>query len=68
METVEWLLFVDCWGWLVTLGIACVKICWDWGHWESGVGWGRNLMTREPSWEQNGLPPMVNFHGQLADY
>ena len=55
METVEWLLFVDCCGWVVTLGIACVEISWDWGHWESGVGcagsWGRNLMTREPSWK-----------------
>ena len=62
----EWLVFADCWGWVVTLGIASVeKICWGWDHWESRVGcvssWGRNLMAREPSWEQNGLPPMVNI-------
>ena len=23
--------------------------------------WGRNLTTREPPWEQNGLPPMFNI-------
>ena len=61
----EWLLFVDCCGWVVNLGIVCVEICWGWDHWESRVGcvgsWDRNLMAREPSWEQNGLPPMVNI-------
>ena len=60
---------MDCCGWVVTLGIACVEICWGWDHWESRVGcvgsWGRNLMARELSWEQNGLPPMVNIM-QLA--
>ena len=61
----EWLLFVDYCGWVVNLGIVCVEICWGWDHWESRVGcvgsWDRNLMAREPSWEENGLPPMVNI-------
>ena len=38
METVKWFLFVDCCGWVVTLGSACVEICWGWDHWKSGVG------------------------------
>ena len=58
-------LLVGCCGWVVTLGSAGVEICWVWGHWESEIGcvgsWGMNLMAREPSWEQNGLLPMVNI-------
>ena len=50
---------------MVTLGIVCLEICWGWDHWESRVGcvgsWDRSLMARELSWEQNGLPLMVDI-------
>ena len=63
MEMVEWLLFVDSCGWVVTFGIACVEICWGWGHWESRVGcvgnWDRNLMAREPSGSRMGYLPWL---------
>ena len=39
-ESVGWwskFLLVDCCGWVVFLGIACVEIYWRWTHWESRV-------------------------------
>ena len=30
-------LLVDCCGWVLILGSACVEIYRDWAHWESGV-------------------------------
>ena len=44
---------------------ACVEICWRWVHWQRGVrcvgSQGRHLTAREPPWEQNGIPPIVNI-------
>ena len=58
-------LLVDCCGWELILSSACVEICRGWTHWESRVrcvgSRDRNLTTREPPWEQNGLPSMVNI-------
>ena len=58
-------LLVDCCGWELILGSACVEICRGWAQWESGVrcvgSWGRNMTAREPPWKQNGLPSTVNI-------
>lgn len=36
-----------------------------WTHWENRAGcvgsYGRNMTAREPPWQQNGLPPIVNI-------
>ena len=31
-------LLVNCCGWVVFLGSACLEICWRWAHRESEVG------------------------------
>ena len=58
-------LLVDCCGWVVFLGSACVEICWRWVHWGNVVrcvsSKGRNLTAREPPRKHHGLTPMVNI-------
>ena len=58
-------LLVDRCSWVLILGSACAEICRGWAHWESRVRCvgreARNWMVREPPWEQNGLPSMVNI-------
>ena len=56
METVEQVLVVG----LLRLG----GNSGGWAHWET-VGcvgnWSRNVMAREPTWEQNGLTSMIKI-------
>ena len=58
-----------CWrtvedGWWI-FSIAYVDTCWRLVHWQTGIGCvgsqGSYLTARKPSWEQNGLPPIVNI-------
>ena len=45
-------------------------ISWRWVHWQKRVrcvgSQDKYLTAREPPWEQNGLPPIVNIIGLLT--